>query len=337
MENWVSVDGSLYEGGGQIIRVALGLSLICQKPVHIFNIRSGRSNPGLAESHLTSVNTLASISNSQVQGNVKGSTSLSFTPGQVRSGNFRAICSTAGSTNLILQAALPVLISTSSTLTITGGTDTDFSPPSFHLTNVLQPALHKLGINCEITIEKHGFYPKGQGKVLVRTQPSVPSSLNLLKTEYFDTFCSILTTGKGKNSPNLLEITNKLTEKLRIPSEKIVTQGVNSKDSAIVVSIYCNTLFVPIQYSFIENFRNSSYNIGNVCNEFTQEISLGHTIDQHFQDQILMFLVLAKGPSSFYTTNLTPHTRAVIYLINLFQAAEVQYENSVLTIIPKLT
>lgn len=335
MENWISVDGSLYEGGGQIIRVSLGLSIICQKPVHIFNIRSGRSKPGLAESHLTSVNILASISNSQVEGNFKGSTSLRFSPGQAVSGSYKAICSTAGSTNLILQAVLPVLISTSSTLIITGGTDTDFSPPSFYVTNVLQPALHKLGINCEITIEKHGFYPKGQGKIVVQTQPSVPLSLNLLETEYSETSCSILMAGKGNNSATLTEITKKLTEKLNIP-EKIQTQGVNSKDSAIVVSIYSNTLFVPIQYSFIENFRNSSYNIDEICNEFTQEISLGHTVDQYLQDQILIFLVLAKGSSSFYTTNLTPHTRAVIYLINLFQIAEVQYENSVLTIIPKL-
>ena len=334
MEPCISVDGSLYEGGGQIIRLSLALSIICQKPVNIFNIRAGRSKPGLAESHLTSVNILASISDSQVQGNFKGSTSLSFSPGRAKSGDYKAICSTAGSTNLILQAVLPVLISTSSTLTITGGTDTDFSPPSFHVTNVLQPALQKLGINCEVFIEKYGFYPRGGGKITLKTQPSRPASLNLLKTEYLEFGCSVLISGKGRNSQKLLEILTQITENLQIPSETIKTQSVQSFDNAIVASLYCNTGFVPIQYSFIENFRNSSYSVNEICNNLKQEISSEHTIDQYLQDQIIIFLALAQEPSSFFTTTLTPHTQAVIYLIHLFQLAEVQHENSILSIRP---
>lgn len=334
MESCISVDGSLYEGGGQIIRLSLALSIICQKPVNIINIRSGRSRPGLAESHLTSVNILASISDSQVQGNFKGSTSLNFAPGKAKSGNYKAICNTAGSTNLILQAVLPVLMSTSSNLVITGGTDTDFSPTSFHVTNMLQPALQKLGINCEIFVDKYGFYPKGGGKIILKTQPSRPSSLNLTNTEYFDFGCSVLITGKGRNSQKLNEICTQITENLQIPLEKIQTKIVQSQDHAIVASLFCNTGFVPMQYSFIENFRNSSYDINEICNELKQEIALGHTIDQYLQDQIIIFLALAQEPSSFFTKTLTPHTQAVIYLIHLFQLAEIQHENSILTIRP---
>jgi RNA 3'-terminal phosphate cyclase (ATP) len=333
MEDFIQVDGSMYEGGGQIIRLSLGLAILTRKNVCVFNIRAGRSNPGLALSHLTAVNLLASISGGRVEGNFKGSTSITFFPGQLRGGTYHAICPSAGSTNLILQAALPVLIQTNSFLTITGGTDTDFSPPSSFVLNVFLPALRKLGINVDLEVHRFGFYPKGQGELRITTHLSTspPSPLNLQEIDYYNYLTSILATQNVKNSPQLSRI---LQEIQGIQEEKVEIKYVKSNDKAIVASFYCESSFVPLSRSFIENFKNSQWNVQDISNELKREVENKHCVDEFLQDQILVYLAMASGPSSIYTTYITPHTEGVIFLINLFGIANVQFLNNSIEVVP---
>ena len=51
----LTIDGSYGEGGGQILRTSLALSLVTGTPVRIEKIRAGRKKPGLLRQHLTHI------------------------------------------------------------------------------------------------------------------------------------------------------------------------------------------------------------------------------------------------------------------------------------------
>src|SRR3989338_1077793 len=160
----IIIDGSI--GGGQILRTSLSLSALTQKPFKIKNIRSKRSNPGLQNQHLTSVNSIAQICNAKVIGNILNSKELEFFPNKVVPGNYKFDIGTAGSTTLVLQTLLPPLIfdtNQQSNVSVIGGTANPLAPPALEIKEVFLWHLKNLGIDINLEIEKEGFYPKGGG------------------------------------------------------------------------------------------------------------------------------------------------------------------------------
>ncbi len=127
----IRIDGSFGEGGGQILRTALSLSLVTGRPIQIDNIRAGRERPGLLRQHLTAVLAAAEIGQAQVEGAVLGSTSIGFVPGPVKAGEYRFAVGSAGSGTLVFQTVLPALMLATgpSRLVIEGGTHNDAAPP----------------------------------------------------------------------------------------------------------------------------------------------------------------------------------------------------------------
>src|SRR5881394_576594 len=127
----ITIDGSQGEGGGQILRTSLALSLVTGQPFRLENIRAGRQKPGLLRQHLTGVEAATTVGNANVTGAVLGSRTLEFHPGTVMPGNHRFAVGTAGSATLVLQTILPPLLATNriSTLTLEGGTHNPFAPP----------------------------------------------------------------------------------------------------------------------------------------------------------------------------------------------------------------
>src|SRR5436190_19006684 len=102
MNNWITIDGSEGEGGGQLLRTALALSLVTGRPFRIERIRAGRKKPGLLRQHLTAVHAAVEISNAHVSGAEMASQTLSFEPSHVRGGDYRLAVGTAGSATLVL-------------------------------------------------------------------------------------------------------------------------------------------------------------------------------------------------------------------------------------------
>ena len=169
----IELDGSHGEGGGQILRTALTLSMITGTPFCIERIRAKRKKTGLLRQHLTAVEAAAAICGAKVTGAAIGSLSLHFSPGKIRGGDYRFAIGTAGSCTLVLQTVLPALwfADGESTVEVSGGTHNPAAPPADFLIRCWLPLLWKMGVNMEIELLRHGFYPAGGGKVKARVSP----------------------------------------------------------------------------------------------------------------------------------------------------------------------
>ena len=169
----VTIDGSMGEGGGQVLRTSLGLSLVTGEPFRIENIRAGRPKPGLMRQHLTAVRAAAEVSGAKVSGDAIGSRRLEFEPGQVRAGQYEFAVGTAGSATLVLQTVLPALMVAAgpSRLTLRGGTHNPWSPPFDFLQRAFLPLLGRMGVKVKAELIRPGFYPAGGGEFTVEIEP----------------------------------------------------------------------------------------------------------------------------------------------------------------------
>ena len=171
----ITIDGSFGEGGGQILRTSLALSLVTGKPFCIDRIRAGRKNPGLLRQHLTAVNAAVEVSSAEASGAVMGSKELRFTPAGVKAGDYAFAVGTAGSATLVLQTVLPALLTAGgpSNLILEGGTHNPFAPPFDFLARAFLPLVNRMGPGVSAILERPGFYPAGGGKFSVRIEPAI--------------------------------------------------------------------------------------------------------------------------------------------------------------------
>jgi RNA 3'-terminal phosphate cyclase (ATP) len=169
----IIIDGSQGEGGGQILRTALALSILTKQPVRIEHIRAKRAKPGLLRQHLTAVQAAVVVSGGHAEGAEIGSRALTFSPGEVTGGNYHFAIGTAGSCTLVLQTILlPLLQADSeSTVTVTGGTHNPSAPPVDFLQRAFLPLLKRMGANIDVELKKYGFFPVGGGEIVARIQP----------------------------------------------------------------------------------------------------------------------------------------------------------------------
>lgn len=169
----IEIDGSLLEGGGQILRISLSLSSLLKLPVRIIKIRAGRSKPGLAAQHLKGVELLTKICEARARGSHIGSTEIEFVPNSIKGGNYYADTQTAGSIALLVQIALPVVLFADCPvrLTLKGGTNAEMAPQIDFITEVFRPNLEKFGATFDFTLHKRGYFPRGGGHVEIDINP----------------------------------------------------------------------------------------------------------------------------------------------------------------------
>lgn len=169
----IKIDGSLGEGGGQILRTSLSLSMVTGIPFRIEKIRAGRAKPGLLRQHLTAVLAAGEISDAKVEGAAIGSTDLVFAPKAVRPGDYRFAVGTAGSAALVLQTVLPplMLAAQESHLVLEGGTHNHAAPSFHYLERVFLPLLARMGPQVHLQLDRYGFYPAGGGRFRADISP----------------------------------------------------------------------------------------------------------------------------------------------------------------------
>jgi RNA 3'-terminal phosphate cyclase (ATP) len=170
----LTIDGSQGEGGGQVLRSSLALSMVTGTAFRIVNVRARRPKPGLRRQHLTAVEAAVEVSGAEVSGAKLGSLELCFTPRSVRAGHYSFDVGTAGSTTLVLQTVLPALLRAggASTLRLEGGTHNPLAPPFEFLERTFLPLLARMGPRVRAKLDRHGFYPAGGGLVRVEVAPT---------------------------------------------------------------------------------------------------------------------------------------------------------------------
>jgi RNA 3'-terminal phosphate cyclase (ATP) len=171
----IDIDGSFGEGGGQILRSSLALSLLTGKPFRLRNVRANREKPGLQPQHLMSVRAAAAVGQAETRGASPGSTDLEFRPGAVKPGPYRFDIGTAGATSLVLHTVyLPLLLRAdrASDLTLIGGTHVTKSPCYHFLETTWRRYLGLLGLHVGLTMDRPGFYPRGGGVVTTHLEPA---------------------------------------------------------------------------------------------------------------------------------------------------------------------
>ena len=178
----ITIDGKEGEGGGQMLRTALSLALLTGRPFRIENIRAGREKPGLMRQHVTCVEAACAVSGATVSGLSIGSTDLTFRPATVRPGRYHFAVGTAGSTSLVLQTILlPLLgLREASIVTIEGGTHAMSAPPFEFLSEAFLPVLKRMGAGVDLRLVRHGFHPRGGGRIVAEIAPSELTPLEMM-------------------------------------------------------------------------------------------------------------------------------------------------------------
>ena len=176
----ITIDGAEGEGGGQVVRNALALSLATGQPFRITNIRGGREKPGLMRQHLTAVEAACAIADATCDGAAVGATDITFHPGQIRAGDYHFAVGTAGSTSLVLQTVLmPLLLADGpSRLVLEGGTHNMQAPPFDFIERCFLPVVNRMGPRVAARLARHGFYPRGGGRIEIDIVPAPLSPID---------------------------------------------------------------------------------------------------------------------------------------------------------------
>jgi len=224
----LEIDGALGEGGGQILRTSLALSMCLAKPFKIVNIRATRKNPGLRPQHLAAVNAAAEISHAGVEGAVQGSQQLIFHPHGIFPGHYDLSIGTAGSTTLVLQTVLPTLMlaDAPSYLNLEGGTHNPMAPPFDFLEQAFLPLINRMGPTVTTTLERPGFFPKGGGRFRINIKPIARlKPIHLLE--------------RGKVRHQRVEILlAHLPEHIAQRERTVITEGLNLADDCLTIQIH---------------------------------------------------------------------------------------------------
>lgn len=329
----ITIDGSHGEGGGQIVRSSLALSLMTGIPVTIENVRAGRKKPGLLRQHLTAVNAAAEIGSAKTEGAAIGSKRFVFEPGEVRAGEYRFSVGSAGSTTLVFQTVLPALMLAdgASTVDVRGGTHNPFAPPFDFLSKVYLPLLRKLGPVVEPGECQAGFYPAGGGSFKARiTGRRKLKSLELLQRGKLvrSTVRAIVA-----NLPrHIAERECKLIARKTDWDAKcfICEEVKGSPGSGNVVMIelefeHVTELFI----AFGERGKKAERVANEVLRAARAYLEMDVPVGSYLADQLLLPMGIAARegqPCAYRTGPLTQHTRTHIDVLQRFLDIDIQVE-----------
>jgi RNA 3'-terminal phosphate cyclase (ATP) len=317
----LTIDGSLGEGGGQILRTALALATVTGKPFRIEKIRAGRPKPELLRQHLTAVKAAATISDAIVTGAELGSGALTFTPGHLRAGEFAFAVGTAGSATLVLQTILPALLTAPapSTLVLEGGTHNPAAPPFDFLVKSFLPLINRMGPTVTAELERPGFYPAGGGCINVSIVP-VPRLLPL----------DIVDRGAIRNMKARAMVSN-LPRSIAEREAKVMGRLLALAETSLAVEEFRdahgpgNVTMVEIETEHhtevFTGFGEMAVRAEAVATKVAQEarayIASGVPVSRHLADQLPIPIALA-GAGRFRTGPLSRHTKTNLEVIRQF-------------------
>ncbi len=344
MSDHLTVDGAAGEGGGQIVRSSLALSLVTGRPVTIHNIRAGRRRGGLLQQHLTAARAVAEICGGSLTGDAAGSRTLTFEPQPVRPGGYHFRVGTAGSATLVLQTVLPALLTAGapSSLTLEGGTHNGWAPPFDFLARVYLPLVNRMGPQVSAKLQRHGFYPAGGGRFTVQIDPAAElAGFDLLDRGEIESqsariLLADLPTHIGDRE------SQKLARKLKwqpraIRVEELKGEGPGNVMLAEIVSTNITELFT----SFGQRGVPAEQVAADLARQILRYRDAKVPVGEYLADQLLLLLGLsawqtgASDPArpvqrggSFRTLPLSSHSTTHIEILRQFLDVAIDVEDS---------
>jgi RNA 3'-terminal phosphate cyclase (ATP) len=309
----IEIDGSLGEGGGQVLRTSLALAAITGRAVRIDNVRARRSKPGLQRQHLACVLAAAEVCGGRVKGASIGSGRVDFEPGARRGGSYSFDIGTAGSTGLVLQTVLPILLHADgpSRVTIRGGTHNPLAPCADFLRATFLPMLARMGAAVSLEVGRHGFYPAGGGAIEVAIDPAALRGIEVLEagpvtrrraraivarlpTHVAERELAVVRSRLGWDAADL----------------EIVSVESAGPGNALLLEVVRDGV-TEVVSAFGEKGTRAELVASRACDELERYFAHGAPIGEHLADQLLLPMTLARagrfrtGPVSLHaTTNI---------------------------------
>jgi len=322
----ITVDGSQGEGGGQILRTALALSLATGRTLRVDNIRAGREKPGLLRQHLTAVNAAVAISKGRSSGAEIGSRHVEFEPGEVRGGDYRFAIGTAGSATLVLQAILPALLVAQqpSTLTLEGGTHNPMAPPFDFLALALLPLLTRMGARVDARLERHGFYPAGGGRFVLTVEPCTRlTPLTLLDrgevAVHARSLIALLSSQIARKELGLVRQRLGL-DRLQVSAETIESSA--GPGNALMIELRSDAVTEVVTAFGIKGVQAEEV-ARLAAEEAAEYLAAGVPVGRHLADQLLVPMALAGG-GVFRTLSPSLHTTTTVAVIGQFMSVPIR-------------
>lgn len=324
----IELDGSVGEGGGQILRSALALSMCTRQPFALHNIRARRAKPGLMRQHLTCVQAAQAVCDAQVSGAELGSRALVFEPRRVKAGDYRFNVGTAGSCTLVLQTVWPALMLAGepSRLQLQGGTHNPMAPPFHFLERSFAPLLRRLGAGVELRLRRHGFYPAGGGEIDATIHPAPAEGLRAFdlmergapRSAYAECLAPALPRSVATRELDALaEALGWSGEQLRTPPVR-QNEGPGNALMATLEYEHVNEVFTQFGEKGVSAERVAHALAGELRSFERRDAALG----PHLADQWMLPLALAVaghgGSARFSCSEVTEHTRTNTGVIGSF-------------------
>jgi len=318
--DFIEIDGSFGEGGGQIIRTAISLSAITLKNVSIKNIRANRPKPGLSAQHLKTIETAAKLTDASVKGLEIGSKTVKFLPKKIKGIEDVINIGTAGSITLLLQCVIPIAFfaEDKTRIRVIGGTDVRWSPSIDFYKNVFLPAIRLMGCDVKIDLIKRGFYPKGGGIVDVNINPLEKNGLKGI----------ILDKEIKRNDVSGISFSNNLFNHIVERQAKAAEDVLKDNNYRHQIEREKNTDAKGGTGSGIflwQGFKSGS-DLGekkkraeivgkNAATSILEELKSHSNVDIHLADQLMIYMALTNEKSYIKVRRMTKHLETCIYVI----------------------
>ncbi|HUK79976.1 MAG TPA: RNA 3'-terminal phosphate cyclase [Nitrososphaerales archaeon] len=322
--DYVEVDGSRGEGGGQILRTAVAFSAIQGRPVRIDRIRAGRDVPGLKRQHVSALEVLAKVFGGELGGASVGSSAVTFVPDKQRLQRLSLDMGTAASITLVLQAVVPAVALTRShlELELIGGTDVPWSPTFDYFDEVVRAAYESIGIDFTLAAQRRGYYPRGGGRVAAHIEPtSGLRPLDLLEKQeakevILESRCGLLPRHVAERQ--LKSATADLVHAdFVVSSTELTEEHSDSPGSSLLAFQVSHSKYIGADG--IGAKGKPAEEVGReTAARFIAAARSGGCLDPNLADMVIPLLSLAPGHSRILVPAVTPHLVSGLELASQF-------------------